>query len=762
MRKLATVCCGFCAAVYLSVYVIPQGWRWIAALILAALGALSLLLPRRRRICMMLALSAAVGCMWTWSHTAFVLAPADRLAGQTLTVTARVVSLPEEHDYGTRVYVRLETGPKARAMLYDYDHRVSSLRPGDRITAEVRFSSAQMLYGEQTDRYTAKGVFVRGYFHSAPQVLSHGGRLRYIPLYLSHDVQELTRSCFPEDSAAFFCALLTGDKNDLYTQQALYDDLCTAGLQHIVAVSGMHVAFLTMLVRCFAGRKHSVVLGIPILAVFVLMAGCTPSVMRAAFMQIVLLLSVPLRRETDPLTSLSFVLAALLAINPASAASVSLQLSFSSVAGLLLFSRPLYDAMLGRAGGHAEGSGLTARALRGLFGSVAATLSAIVFSTPLAAIHFGSVPLLSPVTNLLCLTPVAFCFAAGWAVCLLGAIWLPLGQLAGWLVAWPLRWVMLVVHVISRAPYAAVYTCGALVGWWLAAIYAVIVFCAIRRRSGRRVRPMIAAGVCAAMLACILAGNMIYWSAVPRMTMLDVSQGQSIALFSGRDTVVIDCGSNGTTDDAGTHMTQYLRGCGRQKVNLLLLTHLHADHAGGAARLIRQMRVQMLVLPADAENNADLLDEILEAADEAGTRVYQIRDRAELSVGPLSLQLWCAGKNGEREMAVVSSLGAFDLLVTGDLELSVERELVREVTLPKCEVMVAGHHGSRYASSDELIEAADPDVALISVGYNTYGHPTPETLARYAAHGIPVLRTDEQGNIVLRMDETDHGKAENG
>ena len=152
----------------------------------------------------------------------------------------------------------------------------------------------------------------------------------------------------------------------------------------------------------------------------------------------------------------------------------------------------------------------------------------------------------------------------------------------------------------------------------------------------------------------------------------------------------------------------------------------------------------------------------MEAADEAGTRVYQIRDRAELSVGPLSLQLWCAGKNGEREMAVVSSLGAFDLLVTGDLELSVERELVREVTLPKCEVMVAGHHGSRYASSDELIEAADPDVALISVGYNTYGHPTPETLARYAAHGIPVLRTDEQGNIVLRMDETDHGKAENG
>lgn len=762
MRKLATVCCGFCAAVYLSVYVIPQGWRWIAALILTALGALSLLLPHHRRVCMLLALSAAVGCMWTWSHAAFVLEPADRLAGETRTVTARVVSLPEEHDYGTRVYVRLETEPAVRAMLYDYDHDAAALRPGDRIAAEVRFSSAQTLYGEQTDRYTAKGVFVRGYFRSAPQLLSHGAAWRYFPLYLSRDVQELTRRCFPSDSAAFFCALLTGDKNDLYAQQALYDDLCTAGLQHIVAVSGMHVAFLTTLVHCFAGRRRSVVLGIPVLAVFVLMAGCTPSVVRAAFMQVVLLLSVPLRREADSITSLSVILAALLAVNPASAASVSLQLSFASVAGLLLFSQRLYEAMLLHAGAYAEGNGAAARALRGLCGSVAATLSAIVFSTPLAAIHFGSVPLLSPVTNLLCLTPVAFCFAAGWVVCLLGAIWLPLGQLAGWLVAWPLRWVMLVVRLISRVPYAAVYTGGALVGWWLAGVYLVLVVCALRRRAGRRIRPLLTGGVCAALLAGLLAGNAVYWSAVPRMTMLDVSQGQSIALFSGWDTVVIDCGSNGTPEDAGTHMTQYLRSCGRQRVTLLLLTHLHADHADGAARLIRQMRVRMLVLPADAENNAGLLDGILAAADEVGTRVFQIRDSAELSVGSLSLRLWCGGKQGAREMAILSSRGAFDLLVTGDLELAAERELVRKVDLPKCEVMVAGHHGSKYASSDELIEAADPDVALISVGYNTYGHPTPEALARYAAHGVAVLRTDEQGNIVLRMDETDHGETENG
>jgi competence protein ComEC len=108
------------------------------------------------------------------------------------------------------------------------------------------------------------------------------------------------------------------------------------------------------------------------------------------------------------------------------------------------------------------------------------------------------------------------------------------------------------------------------------------------------------------------------------------------------------------------------------------------------------------------------------------------------------------GGGNEEGLAGLGSAGGFDVLVTGDMSAFVERMLVKYKDLPDGEVLVAGHHGSRYATSGELLAALKPEVAIISVGYNRFGHPAEEVISRLAAAGVSIFRTDDAGTVVVR------------
>ena len=98
----------------------------------------------------------------------------------------------------------------------------------------------------------------------------------------------------------------------------------------------------------------------------------------------------------------------------------------------------------------------------------------------------------------------------------------------------------------------------------------------------------------------------------------------------------------------------------------------------------------------------------------------------------------------------LASCEEFDVLITGDANSFVESLLIKYGTLPDIEVLVAGHHGSKLSTSEHLLDSVDPEVCLISTGYNTYGHPAEETLSRLSAREIEVYRTDLMGNLTVR------------
>lgn len=756
MRKLALAALGYTAALVAANYLLPSGWLpWCAAGLAAASPAALALRGDGRVRAFLLALSAAAAFLWYWGYDAAFIAPAERLAGETLTVSARVTEYSQDMGDYSSVTVRLtEAGlPGARVAVYDYNGSMTELAPGDLIRAKLTFTPATTRYGEETDIYASRGIYVRAYLKAAPEITGRASAaFLYYPKALAKWVRQAVGGIFPQDTAAYIRALLSGDKSGIYEDRPLYNALGGAGILHTVAVSGMHLAYLWgFLCLILPGRRAAAAVGIPALWMFALMMGFSASVVRAAFMLSLAAAAPLLGRESDGLTSLSAILLILLAANPRAVGGAGLQLSFSAMAGIILVTPRVYAWC----GEKWEKRGKGKAGFRNfVIASFSASIGAVVFTTPLCALHFGCVSLISPVTNLLVLWALSICFIGGYIAVAAGAVLTPLGVGAAWIVSLFARYILFMARLLSDLPFAAVYTANNLVGWWLVFTYAVFGWAYLRR--GRApFRPVVPVSVSIAALSIVLIATALFYRTFSGITAIDVGQGQSIAVFDDGDTVLIDCGGGGKPEDAGDTAADYLLGCGRTRVDVLVLTHLHADHAGGVAELLSRMDVRYLVLPAGTDDGDKLRDGIISAAEANGTEIVSVSEDTDMTVGGISLRLFApleAGDENERGVIVFAGIGDYEMLVTGDVNAAVERRLTETAALPDAELLIVGHHGSRYATSLELLRAVSAETAIISVGWNSYGHPTEEVLWRLSASGMTVLRTDELGNVTVRID----------
>ena len=756
MRKLASAALGFSAAVFLDNYILPFERLIVPAVLAAATGAMLALLRRRWLTPAVLALVFfALGLLRCAIYAGSTLERAAAYDGQTVGVTGRILDYPDVYDGYVRLLIRVEDGelPRFKAVVYDNERLLADAQPGDRIRFTAKVSPADTLYGKPYDNYIVNGIFFRLSIRGEVGLTRGGFSLRTLPVRLRHFLCSRVDTVFPADVRPFLKALMLGERDEFYADDALYVSMTRSGLMHAVAVSGLHVAFLVGLLRFLLGRgRLGTLISIGALWCFVAVTGAGQAAVRAGFMQTLLLLAPLLRRENDPVTSLSAVLALCLCASPLAARSVSLQLSYAAMAGILCFFERLEAAF--------EASvpeRILCRPTRYLLASTAGALSVLPFTVPLTAIHFGYVPLLSFISNPLCLWAVSLSFCGAWISTALSVI-PALGSAAGWLCAWPVRYLQLCARALAAFPYSVLYTQTRGAWLWIAVSYAALLPALLLRK--RRLLRVLVPGL---VSLALLIGVFVYarWDSRTRDTVsvLNVGQGQCITAFAGDSTAVIDCGNTGTPDNAGALVGEYLLSRGRTEVDVLLLTHLHEDHADGAIRLMELLPVKTLVLPADAGDGVGLFKQIAACAERNGTRVVELDASSELRIGELSLDVYVlAGGSDENERCLMAMLhaGALDVLTTADAPKALERRLAAAEDLSAADVLIVGHHGSGYASSEELLREVGGRTAVISVGYNSYGHPAEETLERLAANGYTVLRTDRDGTIELRQGEA-HG-----
>ena len=761
MRKLATAALAFSAAIFLANYVFPTGWLILPAVLAAVLGAILALLRRNwLRPAAIALLFFALGLTEYDIYFRCTVGRAESLDGETVSVIGTVIEAPDVYESYCRLRVRVDEGElkHRKVIVYDYDKSLTDAEPGLRIAFTARVRSAGTLYGKPYDNYYVNGYYEKLIIRGEAERLETRTDLRLMPVKIRLALCRQIDRVFPAEARAFLKALMLGDKQEFYQDDALYVSMSRAGLMHVVAVSGLHIAFLVGIFLFLMGNgRAGAVTGILVVWAFVLITGCGKAAVRAAFMQSLLLMAPILRRENDPITSLSAVLALLLAACPLAARSVSLQLSFGAMAGILCFFQPISRFLM-------------PNYRKGTFGAVwryaaavlSSSLSVMVFTVPLTAIHFGYVPLLSFAVNIACLWAVSACFSLAWFACLLAPVPL-LGSASAAICTLLFRYIRFCAGLVARAPFSVLYTQTAGSGLWIVLCYGFL-FWALLYRGKRVFRFTLPALLSLAVLAAVLIRADRYYSRQDTMTILDVGQGQCVMAFSGNATFMVDCGNTYNLDNAGEIAGEYLLSCGRDRVHVLMLTHLHKDHTDGVIRLMEMLPVETLILPAETEDPDGQLPSLLESALRHGTQVVRLKENACVERGRLRMEIYSipgGSEENERCLMAKLSIGGTDLLVTGDSPLSVERKLVKQEDLSDIEILVAGHHGSRYACAEELLQEVGGQLAVISVGYNTYGHPAEETLERLEKNGYTVLRTDQNKTVELAVEEY-HGEKEQG
>lgn len=754
MRKLMWCAVGYCGALALGHYFISYEYLLWFALVCAISSALAFLLNEKARKTVLISfLSAAVGFTWLCAHNELVIRPAEALIGRTLEVDARVIDYPQLYDEYSSAEIRLTEDwvPEVKVKVYDYNGAFSELRPGDEILIELEFISARILSNVENDYYLSDGTFLRGRLEGDYEVTGKWFlSFLHTPKHLAHGLKAHILKLFPDDVAPLMKAMLTGDKSELYKDDGLYTAMKTAGFSHIIAVSGMHVSFILGLLRLWTGRRRRyAVIGIPLVWFFAAMSGFSPSVVRASAMMSLMLIAPMVRRENDAPTSLSASLLILTLVNPESIGSISLQLSFCAMAGIILVSPAIY-AQLNKFFEDTEG--IIARPLRAITASFSSSVGAIVFTTPLMALHFGFVPLYSVLTNMLCLWAMSAAFMAAYPICILGTVYFPLGNALAWLLAWLPRYTIVVVKFIAELPYAALPAKNNYIAWWLVFVYAVLLFPLLCRRDGKY-RPLIP--ICCCVLGFIAAATVIDLSSYkgPQFTALDVGQGQCLVMTENNTTVLIDCGSKGNSENAGDIAADHLLTTGQSSIDLLILTHLHADHANGVARLLNRIDTRRLVIPVDCEDT-EYRDSILDLCYDKNIEVYTLESDSFIRVGNFDFSIYApigsenANENG---LIILGEIEDYRFLVTGDAGEETEQLFISFYEVGDIDLLVAGHHGSSYSSCTHLLEETTPETAVISVGLNSYGHPSQEVLDRFVEYGIEVRRTDLEGNITVRI-----------
>lgn len=720
----------------------------ITGLFVCVLALAAALLRTRRRICLALALCACFFAGMARAHLSNAALPVSAPAEGGF--SARVDDIPQYTEKGWRVSL----GGRVRTLLTigDKEHQMR-IAYGDilYIQAPQEPPSPRRNPGGPDMRKTllAKGYGYRAYA-DAEQITVHSGGGRDIKGAVLGIRSAIERSLFasmPPKSAGIYRAILFGDKSTLDDES--YAAFRETGVAHVLAVSGLHVGGLAMmlswLLRKLRVKPITVFLSTcAFLLLYCALAGFSPSVSRASLMVSLLLLGRAAGRQTDTLTSMAAAFIALLLVNPMQLYSLGFQLSFSAVFGLLTLSDPLVRLLepirRNRIG-------------RWIASCLAATTAATLGTLPVMAMSFGELPLSSLPANLLIVPLAAPLLLFGLLTALLGLAWPGVGAILGGIAAKAMDWLLELMSLLRKW---GMLSLPMIPVWFMLGIWVCCLlfsrYCLLKRRNS------IASALLAALIAVFSLSLAFRPLPLLEITVLDVGQGNSVIIRASRRTLLVDAGGALDYDYGERVVWPALRSMGVTRLDAILLTHAHNDHAGGVSALLERLRTDGVIMPQTGEDDDVRL--LLRSCEAKGVHVVLVSERMSLELGQgFSIDMIRGEGEGlnEKSLAFILQRETPIMLITGDMGLAQEEALLPD--LVQTPLIEAGHHGSRYATGEALLQKTRPSLAVISVGRNNYGHPHPDTLARLEAIGAKVLRTDTCGAVTIRLNDEGLGYA---
>jgi competence protein ComEC len=550
-------------------------------------------------------------------------------------------------------------------------------------------------------------------------------------------------------------ALLLGRRERL--DDAVKERFVRAGLVHLLAISGAHVAlfgviFLLVGDAARLPRDRARLATIALTAAYLGLIGSPGSALRAGIMLSLTLVARLLQRPCATLPIVAAATIGLVILDPRSVLDPGVQRSFAGVGALMLASRVPVHSLHRR---------LRHGPARAVAEACVVSVVAFAVTAPITAYHFAAGSPVAIVANLPAVPLTSLALVATVAALAADMVFSPLARLLADGGAVALDAVDATARWAAAVPYGYLHVARPEWALWGVVALATLVAMRFAGRLSAGMRAGVAAGVALSVVLAWPAPGVASADAL-EIHFVDVGQGDAIAIRSpaGR-WVLIDAGPRARGFDAGQRrVLPFLSAHGARRLEALILTHPDADHIGGAPAVVRGVRVGRVVEPGLAVGR-DLYLELLAETEKAGIPWARAERGRVLRLDGVELRfLWPDPHlvDSAPEANYVSSVvqlryGGFSALLTGDAPTEVERILVeRDGAALSSPVLKAGHHGSATSTSTAFLDAVHPQLVVISVGArNRYGHPAPEVLARLRARGISIARTDREGTVSIRV-----------
>ncbi len=731
-------------------------WLWLLPLLVTPVFLPNRPIAWQRRLRAFLILLTGISIGFAWAGWRAQQRMADMLPsasqGIDLRIEGVVSGLPERDARGERFEFRVESvltpgaaAPRNIRLTWpapDWNSQVvpQRIKAGERWQWIVRLKRPHGTANPNGFDYEAwllaNNIRATGVVRGEAQLLGVSARPDDLIQSLRDKIRTtILKTLGAHPQAGVIVALAVGDQESIpHGNWRVYN---RTGTSHLVSISGLHITLFAVLAGAVAygmwrrvpalmlrlpARRAALLAGWGAALGYTLLAGFQIPAQRTLFMLTVLAAGLWLQRAPRPFSLLTLALFAVLVIDPWAVLSAGFWLSFGAVASMML-------AMQGVQGSSGK---LTAW----MRAQAAVTLAL----APALLLLFQQVSLISPLANAFAIPVVS------WGVVpltLLGTVFSPALSVAAWL----MQWVDLALQWLSAFGWAS---------WAVPAPDAVAVM-------------LSAAGI----LWLLLPGLPARWLGVflllplfaPRIDrpapgafeaeVLDVGQGTAVLIRTANHVLLYDTGPAFGDNDAGQHIVlPRLRALGTARLDGMMLTHDDSDHTGGAASVLRDVETGWLASSLPAGNA--LIGQARHVPCLRGQRWTWDGVTFEMLNPPALAYQQDKRKDNDKSCVLKIMRGEDSLLLTSDAERLGELEMTERVAdkLPAT-VLMAGHHGSRTSSIEEFVNRVRPRHVIFSNGWNNrFGHPHPVVLARFRDLGATLHRTDRQGWIRLRFDES--------
>lgn len=545
-------------------------------------------------------------------------------------------------------------------------------------------------------------------------------------------------------------ALLLGDRGrmDESMSRALQD----AGIFHLFAISGAHIAIISFILFFFfrllrISTRSSYIMLMFILIVYAFLVEGRPSILRATTMTLIFLLGKLIWKETTLFNTISISAFALLCINPFSLFNAGFQLTYAATLSIVIFYPKFIKYLPKWPLRISEIFALSAASQIGVLPIMAKTFNRITFSS--LFLNFAALPL------------VALIMISGYLFLFFSFISPVIANYLVQAVNFLINLLLSISHIFDSFSFLSFRIptphTATIAGYFL------FLFILLLPWKKKKIRRMAFAGFLV-FLAVLITYPFPSTSKYLKVTFIDVGQGDSILVeFPGQKKMLIDGGGffSGDFDIGERVLSPFLWKKGIKTIDYLVLTHPHPDHLNGLISVARNFRVrQFWESLSPVENH--FYEELQRNLAPSILKKRMFRTSSHLINGttidilhPKDSRLRLPFSSNENELSMVLRLsyGRTSFLLTGDIGLEAEQDILENMKLIKSNILKSPHHGSLSSSSEEFLSAVNPSIIIICVGENNrYNFPNPIILQRYKEQGATIYRTDTHGAIEITSD----------